>query len=127
MMLYTIHLPQQLYEAVNHQAGRLHKTADDLIAEWVSERLETSKSGEPPTTFEQEAAAFERLKPTLLEQYAGQYVAVYQGRVVASGSDKFELLRQVYKTFGEVPCYIDIVSTEPVRRVRMPSFRVVRK
>lgn len=126
-MLYTINLPPKLYEAVNRQADKLQKTADDLIAEWVAERLATSKSDEPPTTFEQEAAAFEQLKPALLKQYAGQYVAIYQGRVVASGGDKFELLRQVYKTFGEIPCYIDMVSTEPPRRVRMPSFRVVRK
>lgn len=72
--------------------------------------------------FEAEAAAFDLLKASLLEQFGGQYVAVYQGKVVASGRDRFALLRQVHQEFGPVPCYIDLVKSDSsIRKVRIPS------
>ena len=45
--------------------------------------------------FEQEVAAFERMKATLLMQYEGQYVAIYQGEVIANGEEKLKLLDEV--------------------------------
>jgi hypothetical protein len=63
----------------------------------------------------------------LLEQFDGQYVAIYQGKVVASGRDRFELLRQVHQEFGPVPCYIDLVEPDSsIRKVRVPSVWVVK-
>ena len=76
--------------------------------------------------FEQEIAAFEQLKPGLFEKYAGQYVAIYQGEVVASGDEKLALLDQVRERFGDVVCYIEKVTPDSPRTIRMPSFRLVR-
>ena len=76
--------------------------------------------------FEREVAAFEQLRPSLLKQYAGKYVAIYQGEVVASGDEKLALLDQVRERFGHAVCYIEKVTPESPRTVRMPSVRVVR-
>lgn len=75
---------------------------------------------------QQEIEAFEQLKPQLLQTHPGQYVAVYQGHVIAAGNDKMELLGQVWETFGDIICYIEKVEAETPRRVRMPSVWVKR-
>jgi hypothetical protein len=72
-------------------------------------------------SLDQEIAAFERLKPALLEQHAGQYVAIYQGQVVAVGPSRLAVVKAVYERFGQVVCYTEKVSSEPMRRVLITS------
>ena len=117
----TIQLPQELYEAVRQKALAQQETTEDLVIEWVSAHLDEAAYDDMTQAFEQEVAAFERLKTTLLAQYAGQYVAIYQGQVVGVGEDRLTLVKEVYRRFGEVPCYIEQVSSEPLRRVRITS------
>ncbi len=125
-MQYTIHLPQELYDAIRKRAAAQQKTTEALIIEWVSEHLDESETSDITQAFEQEVAAFEQLKPKLLEQYPGKFVAIYQGRVVASGDQKLALLDQVREQFGNVVCYIEKVAADSPRTVRMPSVRIVR-
>lgn len=122
----TIQLPKELYEAVTRQALAQRKTPDSLVAELVAAQLDEVAAEESHVAFEQEVAAFERLKPMLLKEYAGRYVAVYGGQVVAVGDARLALVKEVYKQFGEVPCYVEKVSAEPLRRVRIPSVWKVR-
>jgi hypothetical protein len=120
-MQQTVRLPQDLYDAVHKQAKIQRKTADDLVAEWISEKVGETELAEADEAFEQEVAAFAALKPELLKQYPGQYVAIYQGQVVGHGDNRLTLIKEVYSQFGEVPCYVEKVTVEPPRRVRMPS------
>ena len=122
----TIQLPQELYEAVQEQAAAEAKTTDTLIAEWIAERLGQSEATQTSEAFAEEVAAFEQLRSSLLEEYEGQYVAIYQGEVVGSGADKLALLHQVREQFGHVVCYIEKVTPDSPRTVRSPSFRVAR-
>jgi hypothetical protein len=122
----TIQLPQELYEAVQEQAAAEEKTTDTLIAEWIAERLGQSEATQISEAFVEEVAAFEQLRPALLEEYEGQYVAIYQGEMVASGEDKLALLHRVRERFGHVVCYIERVAPDSPRTVRAPSFRVAR-
>lgn len=73
------------------------------------------------TAFEQEVAAFEQLKPQLLQQYAGKVVAIYQGEVVAVGEDRLQVHDQVIEQYGNVPCYIEDVRKETPRLARITS------
>lgn len=124
----VIQLPQEMYEAVRQKAAAQHKSPDALVTEWVSTHLDIAKSDkdERLVAFEQEIAAFETLKPELLKQYPGQYVAIYQGKVVASGVDKHEVSRQVREQYGLVVYYVQLVSPKP-RTARIPSVWVTRK
>lgn len=76
--------------------------------------------------FEREVTAFEQLRADLLKQYTGKYVAIYQGKVVASGEDKLALLDQVRRQYGNVVCYIEKAAPDSPRTVHMPSVHVVR-
>lgn len=125
-MQNMVKLPQDLYDAVRKKATAQQKTADDLVTEWVSEHLDESETSEIILAFEQEIAAFERLKPTLVKQYPGQFVAIYQGEVIATGDEKLALLEQVREQFGNIVCYIEKASPDSPRTVRMPSIRIAR-
>ena len=120
-MQNMIQLPQDLYEAVRQQAESQRKTANDLITEWVSEKVGEAGVAETSEAFAREIAAFEALKPALLKQYPGQYVAIYQEQVVGHGDNRLALVKEVYKLFGEVPCFVEKVSLDPLRRVRITS------
>lgn len=74
-------------------------------------------------SFEKEIAAFEQMKPTLFTQYADQYVAIYQGEIVAYGREKLQLLNEVRQQFGHVVCYIGQVTHNELRTVRIPSLK----
>lgn len=71
--------------------------------------------------FEAEVAAFESLKPELLTTYRDKIVAIYQGKVIEVGDDRMDVLGQVIKNYGYVQCYIEQVTAETPRRVRIPS------
>lgn len=125
-MQNMIQLPQDLYDAVRKKAAAQQKTTEALVTEWVSEHLDESETSEITQAFEQEVAAFEQMRADLLTQYAGQFVAIYQGKVVASGSEKLALLDKVREQYGNVVCYIEKVAPDSPRTVRMPSIRVAR-
>ena len=62
--------------------------------------------------FWKEVAAFNLMGQQLIDEYYGQYVAVYQGNIVDSDPDEGELALRFYRTFGYVPVYIHKVGTE---------------
>ncbi|MCA9926515.1 MAG: hypothetical protein KC421_29300 [Anaerolineales bacterium] len=122
-----IQLPQSLYEAIRKEALAQKKTADALIAEWASERLATQKINDIASSFEREVAAFEKMRPLLLQEYADKYVAIYQEKVIASGDEKLPLLHKVREELGNVICYIEKVTSDSPRTVRMPSAQIARQ
>ena len=50
-----------------------------------------------PTKFERERRAFLRLLPQLLATHRGQYVAIHDEKVEASGADRVEVAMKVWK------------------------------
>jgi hypothetical protein len=129
---YTVQLPKELYEMLERRAESQHKTADTLVAEMVSDQLdiiepaEKVEHDEKIAAFEREVAAFERLRPSLMEQYAGQYVAIYQGQVVASGDKKLDVLIQARLKHGPI-VFVGLVSEDWPRKARIPSVWIVRQ
>jgi hypothetical protein len=66
--------------------------------------------------FNREWAAFYELLPELLKTLRGQYVAIHEGQVVASGPDKNVVCRQAYERFGRVTILVRLVSERPETR-----------
>ena len=75
--------------------------------------------------FEREQQALERLKPELLRACQGQWVAIYQGKVVEVGQDRSQVLDSVYNRFGYVPVYVQRVEEQP-RVYKLPHRKVAR-
>jgi hypothetical protein len=76
------------------------------------------------TAWERERRAFFRLLPSLLKTHPGQYVAVHDGTVVASGNDRINEALDAYQRVGYVPLYVRLVGESPRRIVGLPSPRV---
>ena len=74
--------------------------------------------------WDEEYRAFLRLKPVLMAQHSGKYVAVHDGKVVGEGDDQVEVALQAYDQIGYVPIYVGLVSNEPQPIVRVPSPRI---
>ena len=62
--------------------------------------------------FWKEVTAFNQMPSFQIDQYYGQYVAVYQGNIVDADPDEAELALRFYRTWGYVPVYIHKVGTE---------------
>lgn len=72
-----------------------------------------------------EEDAFRRKLPQLMRRYAGQFVALYCGRVVGHDADDEDLARRMFEKLGDVPFYIGKVDTEPTV-YEVPSPEMVR-
>ena len=122
-MQNTIQLPQELYDAVRKKALVRKTSPENLVVEWLTEWLNDDEEAQTEwlTALRAEAEAFARLKPGLMPEYAGQYVAIYGGEVIGSGEDEFALLRDIHQQYGPIPCCIDRVDDLPLRKVRITS------
>jgi Family of unknown function (DUF5678) len=89
----------------------------------TSRARQVQESLEDP--FVEEEHAFRRQHRQLLQRYRGQFVALYQGRVVGHGPDDEELAREVFERFGDVPFYIAKVEKEPTV-YELPSPEITR-
>ncbi len=68
-----------------------------------------------------EIQAFDHLLPELLVTHRGQYVAVFCGKVVGSGTDKIAVAKQAYAEYGYRPILVRRVTDAPPRVLRIPS------
>jgi hypothetical protein len=75
--------------------------------------------------WQREYEAFFRLKPQLMASHAGEYVAIHDGQVVASGSDDVALALQFFAQHGNVPVHIGLVSAGQEPGARIPHYREV--
>lgn len=127
-MQNMIHLPKDLYDAVRKKALAKKTSPENLVVEWVSERLNDDEEAQTDwlTAVKAEAEAFARLRPNLIPEYVGQYVAIYGGKLIGSGEDEFALLREIHQQYGPIPCCIDRVDDLPSRKVRITSLWKVR-
>src|SRR5687768_7685637 len=68
----------------------------------VANPIEISLPPPSLTKFERERAAFERLLPSLLNSYRGQYVAIHNGQVADHGSNRLNVALRLLKQIGSV-------------------------
>ena len=71
--------------------------------------------------WEQERSAFQRLEPQLSPRLRGRFVAVHEGKVIASGSDPGRLAERVARRLPNSPFFIGRVG-DPEPIVDMPGF-----
>ena len=63
--------------------------------------------------------------PTLLDRHRGHYVAIREGKVIASGDDKVAVALEAYSRVGYVPVFVGLVDDSPRRVIRVPSPRLL--
>lgn len=70
-------------------------------------------------------AAFQRLLPELLKTHKGEFVAIYEGRLVDTDADRATLVQRT-RAQGYRPVYVQKVTEQP-RVVELPSPEEVRR
>jgi hypothetical protein len=80
----------------------------------------------PPSKWERERNAFRQLLPQLLATHRGKYIAIHEGKVVGVGEDLVPVALQAHRQYGRVAIYVDLVSDQPPRPVRISWPRTVR-
>ena len=73
-----------------------------------------------------ETEAFNAQVKMLHAKYAGQYVAIHQGKVIDSDSDLRTLHLRVYELVGRTPVLLKRVMSEPEREIVFRSPRLER-
>jgi hypothetical protein len=81
--------------------------------------LESRDAEEMGAQFDSERKTFWAMREQLLGRYEGEYVAVYEGRVVDHDKDKLTLGLRVYRQHGYKPIYVQLVTRQglPVKRL----------
>jgi Family of unknown function (DUF5678) len=70
--------------------------------------------------------AFEKMLPQLMTEHAGKYVGIHDGRVVAVGGDRVDVLTALHRSMQGVMVLIRLVTDQPQPLERLPVFREVR-
>ncbi len=75
---------------------------------------------------EKEAAAYEAMREEMVAQYLGQYVAVFQGKVVDHDADISALVDRLDEHYPDEVVLVREVHEGPDRVLRMRSPRLIR-
>ena len=116
----TIAIEPTLFDRVEKAAQWKHLPTGELTEQALEsfmDQLEWEKLGV-------EGEAYDRLLPALLKTHEGDYVALHEGKVVASGPDLPTLHLQVFYLLGDIPVLYKRVSAEPESDLRIRSPRL---
>lgn len=97
-MTHQITLPQNSYRRVQQLAKRLQTTPTDIIVKMIDEQIDSYPTVHVPDEQEillREMGAFDEMKPSLIEEYLGQYVAITDGKLIDSDAHRRTLIRRV--------------------------------
>ena len=118
----TLRLPPDLESEIAETARSDGVAVEDLVAKALRQYLERHWQEQ----FESELRAFESMRESLQKDYAGRFVAVYQGRVLDSDKDKRALGKRVFAKYGRAPIYFQEVGPDPVPAVRVRTPRITK-
>jgi hypothetical protein len=91
----------------------------------LDENTPTTRTQNNITQREREKLAFQQMHPHLLEKYAGQYVAIYEGKLVDHDIDKQALFQRIDTAFPDVFVLIRPVLVTPEIVYQSRSHRLV--
>lgn len=106
-------LPKRLYRRAAALAQEQNRQVDALVAEALEEAIPAVYVSPDRPLMEQEQAAYERLRPSLLETHDGQYVAIHGGELVDADVDQMALARRIIATYPGRVVHIRLVGREP--------------
>lgn len=117
----TLSIPTPLYRRAKRIANLRQQAVADVLVEAIvlEEDVEIKE-----TAVDHEEAAFHQLHPTLLQKYAGQYVAIYGGECVDHDQDQVALFLRMRDQYPNEFVWIAPVRemAEEIFQMRSPRF-----
>jgi hypothetical protein len=127
----TVSIPQKLYRRVRGLA-RLHKRpVDDMIIDVLERALppdDKPNSSEEDAAVEREMQAYIALHPQLKDEYLGQHVAIYGGKLIDTDRDYMALYRRIEIRYPREFVWLTTVQEEamPTLIFRSPRLSPVK-
>lgn len=119
-MVLTIGLDEKTSNELQ-QIARVRSVEPAVLAQRA---IRSFLHAEAKRVIQQEAEAFERLHPELLERMPGDFVAIHQGQLVDHGADQLALFLRVEATYGGQPVLIRQVRSEVEQTITVYSPRI---
>lgn len=114
-----ISIPQPLYQRVRQLALARKRPLDDVLESAIQlAEAEFVPVNDNEMLMSQEEAAYETMHAELFTHHAGDYVAIYQGRLIDYDRDEMTLLRRLDADYPN-----DIVLMKKVRPLPEPELR----
>ena len=104
---------EQLEKIAQDDQRSITEMLDEIVREYIARRHDEKIS--------QESERFRAIHSKLYAQYARQYIAMRDGRVLDHDDELSALHERIHKRFGHAPILIAPVTDEP-----LPEFRVRR-
>jgi hypothetical protein len=105
-------IPNSLLERARQLAKRQDRQVQEVVAEALEQGLPLLETSVIPDVWEQEEEAFRAMHATWREQYAGEYVAVYQGQLVDHDFSFGALLERIEMRYPDQSVLIRPVRAE---------------
>lgn len=135
--MIQVSLSEQTVEKLRLAAAARGADISELLDQVIEQYLanESALQGKPREKakderlelIEREQAAYEAQHSRLLETYAGQYIAMWQGQVVDHDADRTALGRRVRARYGDEPILITPVHREARQTMVVRSPRLSEK
>ena len=107
---------EKIEEAIIDRRDLARSAGEDKTIDW----------SESDPAVEREMQAYIAMHPTLLEEYLGEHVAIYQGKLIDHDKDPGALLARIDAKFPDEFVWTTQVGSEPVRTFVLRSPRILR-
>lgn len=117
----TLTLLEHIYEQAKRIAQENRRPMVDILNEALLDAFPAVHVHPQRDLMEQEQVAFQAQHQQLLIQYRGQYVAMFQGKVVDHDDDKVALVDRLDKSHPDQVVLIKLVTEQPERVIQVRS------
>lgn len=107
----TLNLSDPLLKRVRSLARWRERDLAEAITEYLDSHLPETDFDEEPTL---EMKTFIAMYPMLKEKYFGQYVAIYQGKLIDHDTDRKALYLRIDEKYPDEFVWISPVEEEPI-------------
>ena len=121
----TVSIPAALYRRARDLARARRQSTDAVIAEALEQAIPAVYVSPDRERMEQEQAAYERLRESLLATHEGQYVAIHGGALVDADADELALARRIIAAYPGQVVHVRQVLRAPEPELRMRSPRLL--
>lgn len=127
----NVPLSDRTYRHIKRWAEARQQDMGDAIAEFLVENLPGSDTrsippAETDSLVEQEKAAYLQLYPQLKVEYAGKYVAIYNGQLVDYDADYGVLFERIDDLYPDTFVWLTRVEDESIGTIVFRSPRFVK-
>jgi hypothetical protein len=117
----TLELPDHLYERAQELAAQQHQDVAGVITNLLKDALadgeQAGDGSKLNTSVRREIDAYTTLHPNLVKEYMGNYVAIFQGKLVDHDADFGALMKRVKSRYPDDFVLVRRVDRVPTRTI----------